>query len=78
MQRCVGNDDYKGVKQYLDSHPDPILARQYGISLAEHVETARMAVLLERRGHIRLSADRDKYGSILHRQAVTGNVRQCF
>ncbi len=66
------NDDYKGVKQYLDSHPDPILARQYGISLAEHVETARMAVLLERRGHIRLSADRDKYGSILHRAAGNG------
>jgi hypothetical protein len=65
-------DDYTGVKQYLESHPDPILARQYGISLAEHVETARMAVLLERRGHIRLSADRDKYGSILHRAAGNG------
>jgi hypothetical protein len=66
------NDDYTGVKQYLESHQDPVPARQYGLSLAKQVKTARMAVLLERRGNIRLSVDRDKYGSILHHAAGSG------
>ncbi len=58
-------DDYKGVKDYLESHTDPIPVQQYGISLIHYVTTARVAVLLERRRDITLDA-RDQYGSILH------------
>ena len=58
-------DDYRGVKEHLESHNDPIPAREYKISLISHLSTARMAVLLENRGHISL-AGRDEYGSLLH------------
>jgi|GEM_PF-3014696 hypothetical protein len=59
---CWG-DNYKGVKEYIESHPN-VPASQYGFSLKDEVTTVRMAVLLESRG-IKLNQN-DKNGSLLH------------